>query len=103
MLLPDTMSLTDFRENAADHVKRIRRSRRDTLLTQKGRATLAVMSTDRYEELLEAEHLAELLKSIDEGDAGDTVDAFKALKRLRGRYTRMATDSKRKSRRGARP
>lgn len=100
MFLPDTMSLTDFRENAADHVKRIKKSHRDTLLTQKGRATLAVMSTDRYEELLEAEHLAELLKSIDEGDAGDTVDAMKALQRMRGRYTRLAARSKRKSARG---
>lgn len=102
MLLPDTMSLTDFRENAADHVKKIRRSRRDTLLTQKGRATLAVMSTDRYEELLEAEHLAELLKSIDEGDAGDTVDAFKALKKLRNRYAKMATRTNRNGNRGGR-
>ena len=57
-IVPDTFSVTDFRENTSGHIRRLKKSKKPTLLTQNGRAAAVVLSPDAYEQLAADAELA---------------------------------------------
>lgn len=83
--LPDVHPLTDFRARAAQHLKRLRKADRPTILTQKGRAAAVLMSTAQYEQLLaDAEFtrtVAAIQEALDDPRPGVPVDV--AFARIR--------------------
>jgi PHD/YefM family antitoxin component YafN of YafNO toxin-antitoxin module len=95
VFLPDVYALTEFREHAAQHVRRLRKSKKATLLTQKGRAAAVIMSPEVYEEMAGALELARSIESVKQSmkefDQGKGRPAEEVLASIRARYTRRAS------------
>lgn len=68
MFLPDTTSYSEFRQNLSSHFKRLKKSRKPTLITQNGKTAAVVMSPQIYEELMsdaeESRSIARLQRSM---------------------------------------
>jgi prevent-host-death family protein len=92
MTLPNTTSLTDFRERTAAHVKRLQRADRPTMLTRNGRACAVVMSPAMYESLAKAAEHAATIKALRESLAtpGAISPASAAIARVRASVQRRA-------------
>jgi len=79
----DIRSLTDFRNNAKDHLDRIAQSRRPEVLTVNGEARGVVLSPEAFDELVADAEYARNLKAIRSGlDAlkrGQTIPADDAF------------------------
>jgi PHD/YefM family antitoxin component YafN of YafNO toxin-antitoxin module len=52
MLLPDTTTYSEFRENLSSHFKRLKRSPKPTMITQNGKTAAVVMAPEAYERLV---------------------------------------------------
>ncbi len=63
--VPDIIPVTDLRQDAAAALKRIRRSRRPVVITQRGRPAAVMLSIDAYEQ---REHERELLRLLARGE-----------------------------------
>jgi len=85
--LDDIHSLTDFQRNAKEHLKRLRRSGRPTVLTVNGKAECVVQDAKSYQKLLDLVDRAEAIEGIRRGladvEAGRTQPADKAFDALR--------------------
>ena len=46
---PDTIPVTDLKQDASAMVKRVRKSKRPLILTQRGKAAAVLLSVDTYE------------------------------------------------------
>lgn len=94
-ILPDVYALTEFRENTAQHVKRLKKTKRATLLTQKGRAAAVIMSPEAYEKMAEEAELARSIqsvqRSIKEFDEGKGMTVDEAFAPLLKKYTKRAS------------
>lgn len=90
--LPDAQPLTQFRENTAKQVKRLRTSHRPLLLTQNGRAACVVMSPQAYEDLLDEAELARSIRRVEE-----SIDQFAKGRGLDARTALSAWKAKQKS------
>lgn len=93
-ILPDVYALTEFRENAAEHVRRLKKTKRATLLTQKGRAAAVIMSPEAYEKMAEAVELARSIqsvqKSMKEFEQGKGMSVDEAFGPLLAKYAKRA-------------
>ena len=88
MTLPDVYPLTDFRQHTADHLKRLKKSDRPTLLTQNGKTAAVVLSEALYEQLLTEAELGHSLSALQEslGDTRPDIPFKKVAARLRAKY-----------------
>ncbi len=83
-------SLTDFRQNAKDHLDRLAESGGVEVLTVNGEAKGVVMSPQAFDELAEKAHQAEITDKIRRGmaeiEAGQGVDARQAMHDLADKH-----------------
>ena len=63
--VPDLIPVTDFRQGAADILKRVQGSDQPVIITQRGRAAAVMLSIDAYEK---AENERELLQLLARGE-----------------------------------
>ena len=63
--VPDIIPVTDFRQDAATALKRVRSSGRPVVITQRGRAAAVMLSIDIYEQ---REYERELLRLLARGE-----------------------------------
>ncbi len=63
--IPDLIPVTDFRQGAADILKRVQGSDQPFIITQRGRAAAIMLSVEAYER---AEHERELLRLLAQGE-----------------------------------
>lgn len=63
--MPNIVPITDLRQDAASVLHRVRDSREPFFITQRGRATAVLVSTEVYER---AEHDRELLRLLAQGE-----------------------------------
>ena len=62
---PDTIPITDLKQDASAMVKRVRKSKRPLILTQRGKAAAVLLSVDTYEK---GEREREILKLLARGE-----------------------------------
>ncbi len=67
MYLPDTTSYSEFRENLADHFKRLKKSSKPTVVLQKGKAAAVVLSPAQFEAYSDARETLDVLLAIEQG------------------------------------
>lgn len=84
----DTYSLTDFKQNAKEHLDRLRQSGRAEVLTVNGKAEAVVMTPEAYDRLLGAalsEARAKIAVGLHQARSGQLVDGDRALADRRAR------------------
>lgn len=88
--LKDIQSLTDFKRNTADYVKKIKKSKKPLVLTVNGKAEIVVQDAEAYQALLERLERAEAAKATGEGmesfERGEGRLARRALEELRQKH-----------------
>jgi prevent-host-death family protein len=83
----DIQPVSDFRANAATMIKRVRRSRRPLVLTQKGRGAAVLLDLNSYQSLIdELDLLRDIHRGLDDEASGRVVPHEKARRRLLQRY-----------------
>jgi PHD/YefM family antitoxin component YafN of YafNO toxin-antitoxin module len=65
--LKDIESLTAFKRNTTEHVKKIKKSGTPLVLTINGRAELVVQDAESYQRMLEVLDRAEAIEGVREG------------------------------------
>jgi prevent-host-death family protein len=88
----DTYSLTDFKQNAQEHLERLRHTGRPEILTVNGKAEAVVMTPATYDRLIDAasalsEAKAKIGAGLQQARAGQLIDGDKALAARRARRT----------------
>jgi prevent-host-death family protein len=63
--VPDIVPISDLRQDAANVLGRVKKSRQPVVITQRGRAAAVMLSIDEYEK---GEHEREILKLLVQGD-----------------------------------
>ena len=63
--LPDTVPLTDLRQDAGSVLRRVRRSKKPVIITRRGQAAAVLLSVEAYERV---EHERELLRLLARGE-----------------------------------
>ena len=88
--LEDIDSLTAFKRNTAEYVKRMKKSGGPLVLTVNGKAEIIVQDAEAYQAIIErlerAEAAAAILKGMDEFERGEGRAARKALEELRRKH-----------------
>ena len=89
-LAEDVRSLTDFKRNTGDHLRRLKETGRPLALTVDGRVELVVQDAESYQRTLELLDRAEAIQGISEGledvRQGRTQPAREAFEELRRKY-----------------
>ena len=89
-LKKDIQSLTAFRRNSADFMKRIKKTKRPLVLTVKGQAAAVVQDVRAYQRLLDIVSRVDVLEAIRQGseDAahGRTRPAREVFDEMRRRH-----------------
>ncbi len=86
----DTYSLTDFKQNAQEHLHRLRETGRPEVLTVNGKAEAVVMTPEAYDRLLEmalGDVRAKIAVGLQQARAGELIDGDAALAARRSRRT----------------
>ncbi len=80
----DVIPITDLRQNSAEVLARVRKSKRPVIITQRGRSAAVLEDVVEYEKRLER---LELLEAVARGDRasqrGDLIPHKEAMRRLR--------------------
>ncbi len=88
--LKDIQSLTDFKRNTAEFVKKIKKSGNPLVLTVNGKAEIVVQDAKAYQEMLErierAEAVTAIRKGMKEFERGEGRPAREALEELRQKH-----------------
>ena len=63
--IPDIVPVSEFRQGAAELLKRLRKTRGPVVVTQRGRAAAVLLSVDEYER---RERETEILKLLAQGE-----------------------------------
>jgi prevent-host-death family protein len=82
----DTYSLTDFKQNAQEHLERLRTTGRPAILTVNGKAEAVVMSPELYDRLMEhslAEVRAKIAVGLEQARKGQLIDGDEAFRQRR--------------------
>jgi hypothetical protein len=83
---PNIHTLSDFRKNAEDHLRRLKQSGEPEVLTIDGQAELVVQSAGAYQKLLDAAELSESLpiirQSLEEARKGLGIPAKEAMRQI---------------------
>ena len=64
-LIPDIVPISELRQDAAGIVKKMKSSRKPVFITQRGRASAVMLSTESFERM---QHEIELLKILARGE-----------------------------------
>lgn len=86
----DTDPLTDFMQNAKEHLDRLRETGRAEILTVNGKAEAVVMTPEAYDRLMDAalgETRSKIALGLQQARAGQLVDGDKALADRRAKRT----------------
>ena len=90
--VPDSMSVTDLRQDAASALKRVRASKQPLVITQRGRAAAVMLSVEVYQRGEDERHLLRLLargeKEIAAGQGYGLDDVLDEADALRGRASK---------------
>ena len=84
----DVYSLTDFKQNAKEHLDRLRQTGRPEVLTVNGKAEAVVMTPETYDELVQmalGEVREKIAAGLKQARAGQLIDGAAALKARRAR------------------
>lgn len=84
----DTYSLTDFKQNAQQHLERLRATGRPEVLTVNGKAEAVVMTPEAYDRLLEialGDAKARIAVGLEQARTGQLIDGEQALAARRAR------------------
>lgn len=88
--LQDIESLTAFKRNTNQYVKRLKKSRSPLVLTVNGRAELVVLDAKSFQDILEKIEYVETVEAIKEGiesfEKGEGRPAREALAELRKKH-----------------
>ena len=60
-------SLSDFQRNATDHIRKLKKSGKPTVLTVNGEAEVVVQSAEAYQKLLDDREMLDSIRSISRG------------------------------------
>jgi PHD/YefM family antitoxin component YafN of YafNO toxin-antitoxin module len=94
----DTYSLTDFKQNSLDHLKRLRMTGRAEVLTVNGKAEAVVMTPEAYDRLMAmavGDVRDKIAVGLKQARAGELVDGDKALRARRARRNAATSKSRR--------
>jgi prevent-host-death family protein len=84
--LKDIQSLTDFKRNTTEYMKKIKKSKSPLVLTVNGKAEIVVQDAEAYQAMLERIERAEAVEAIRKGmesfERGEGRPAREALKEL---------------------
>lgn len=86
----DIYSLTDFRQNAKEHLERLRSTGRPEILTVNGKAEAVVMTPEAYDRLVEmatGDLRARIETGLAQARSGQLIDGEAALRARRARRT----------------
>lgn len=89
----DTYSLTDFKQNAKEHLDRLRATGRPEVLTVNGKAEAVVMAPETYDRLLDLsldDVKAKIAVGLAQARAGKLLDGDAALRARRARRAASA-------------
>lgn len=79
----DVTPVTDFRTQTADLLKKIKKTRRPLILTQRGRSAAVIEDVKEYENRLERLELLEaIIRGLQAAEKGDRVRHKKAMRQL---------------------
>ncbi|HYE61359.1 MAG TPA: type II toxin-antitoxin system Phd/YefM family antitoxin [Phycisphaerales bacterium] len=84
----DTYSLTDFKQNAQEHLQRLRETGRPEVLTVNGRAEAVVMSPELYDQLVQlafGDVRAKIEVGLRQAREGKLIDGDEALRARQAR------------------
>ena len=82
-LTEDITPLTDFRNNTAKLLQKIKKTHRPLILTQKGRSTAVVEDVKEYEIRLERLELLEaIVRGFQASEKGDVISHDEAMRTL---------------------
>ncbi len=88
--LQDIESLTAFKRNTNQYVKRLKKSRSPLILTVNGKAELVVLDAKSYQDILAKIEYAETVEALREGiesfEKGEGRPAREALEELRKKH-----------------
>ncbi len=88
--LKDIQSLTDFKRNTAEYVKKIKKSKKPLVRTVNGKAEIVVQDAAAYEAMLERIERVEAVEAIRKGmesfERGEGRPAREALEELRQKH-----------------
>jgi len=83
-------SLTDFKRNTNEHLKKLKKSRKPLILTVNGKAELVVFDAESFQTLLDKIEFAETVRDLREGiksfENGEGQSAEKGLGDLADKY-----------------
>jgi len=80
-------SVTDFRTNITEYLKKIKESKRPLALTQHGKCSAVIMDVQEYEKMMsELELLKEIRDARNEIANGETISNEEALNRLSTKF-----------------
>lgn len=86
----DIQSLTDFKRNTAEYVKKIKKSKKPLVLTVNGKAEVVVQDAEAYQAMIERVERAEAVEAIRKGvesfERGEGRPARQALEELRQKH-----------------
>ena len=60
-------SFSDFQRNAKDHIRKLKKSGKPTVLTVNGEAEVVVQSAEAYQKLLDDREMLDSIRSISRG------------------------------------
>ena len=79
-------SLTDFKRNTNEHLKKLKKSRKPLVLTVNGKAELVVFDADSFQKLLDkikyAETVRDLREGIEQVERGEVISADEGLAQI---------------------
>jgi prevent-host-death family protein len=91
---PDTCSLSDFRENAAAHLKRLAKKNRPMLVTQNGKGKVVVLSLATYDNLLADIELQQSRARLELAHADIKAGRFLTVDEVEKRFKKLFSSAK---------
>jgi PHD/YefM family antitoxin component YafN of YafNO toxin-antitoxin module len=83
-------SLTDFKRNTNEHLKKLKKSRKPLVLTVNGKAELVVFDAVSFQKLLDkieyAETVRDLREGIEQAERGEVVSAEDGFAQIAEKY-----------------
>jgi len=88
-VLEDVCPISEFRENAASLVAKVRTDNRPLIITQYGKSSAVLVSAESYQELLDKiQILSEIAESEEEILAGGGIEQEEFFKQLEARNSK---------------
>lgn len=86
----DIDSLSSFKRNTTDFIKRMKKTRKPVVLTVNGKAELVVQDAESYQQLLDladlSDSIAALQEAIDEVENGRILPFEEAIARIKRKH-----------------